>query len=99
MNGVPKYPAELRERAIRMMREHRDDYGSEWAAIQSVAGKLGIAAPETLRKWIRRAEVDGGQRLPAGRTQWTPCCPMDGPGLGGGPKGSQVRVLLGVPED
>ena len=62
MNGAPKYPAELRERAIRMVREHRGDYGSEWAAIQSVAAKLGIAAPETLRKWIRRAEVDGGQR-------------------------------------
>jgi transposase len=62
MNGTPKYPAELRERAIRMVREHRGEYGSEWGAIISVAGKLGIAAPETLRKWVRRAEVDGGQR-------------------------------------
>src|SRR5689334_17311270 len=62
MNGAPKYPAELRERAVRMVREHRGDYASEWAAIQSVAAKLGITAPETLRKWIRRAEVDGGQR-------------------------------------
>ena len=62
MNGTPKYPAELRERAIRMVQEHRRDYASEWAAIGSIAAKLGIAAPETLRKWIRRAEVDGGQR-------------------------------------
>ena len=62
MNGPARYPAELRERAVRMVREHRGDYASEWAAIQSVASKLGIAAPETLRKWIRRAEVDGGQR-------------------------------------
>ena len=62
MNGPARYPAELRERAVRMVREHRGDYASEWAAIQSVAAKLGIAAPETLRKWIRRAEVDGGQR-------------------------------------
>ena len=62
MNGPVRYPAELRERAIRMVREHRGDYASEWAAIQSVASKLGISAPETLRKWIRRAEVDGGQR-------------------------------------
>ena len=62
MDGTSKYPAEMRERAIRMVREHRGDYASEWAAIQSVAAKLGITAPETLRKWIRRAEVDGGQR-------------------------------------
>ncbi len=45
-----------------MVREHRGEYHSEWAAITSIAAKLGIAAPETLRKWIRRAEVDGGQR-------------------------------------
>jgi transposase len=62
MSETVRYPAELRERAIRMVREHRSDYASEWAAIISVAGKLGIGAPETLRKWIRRAEVDGGQR-------------------------------------
>jgi transposase len=62
MSETTKYPAELRERAIRMVREHRGDYGSEWAAIVSIAAKLGIAAPETLRKWIRRAEVYGGQR-------------------------------------
>jgi transposase len=62
MNGTPRYPGELRERAIRMAQEHRREYPSEWAAIVSIAGKLGIGAPETLRKWIRRAEVDGGHR-------------------------------------
>jgi transposase len=61
-NGTSKYPAELRERAIRMVWEHKGAYASEWAAIESIAAKLGIAAPETLRKWVRRAEVDGGQR-------------------------------------
>src|SRR5581483_9524964 len=72
MSETIRYPAQLRERAIRMVREHRGDYGSEWAAIQSVAGKLGIGAPETLRKWIQRAEVDGGQRpgLTTSEREW-----------------------------
>jgi transposase len=56
------YPVELRERAIRMVTETKADYPSEFAAIDSVARKLGIRSSETLRKWIRRAEVDGGQR-------------------------------------
>ena len=46
---------------MRMVVEHRSEYASEWAAVSSVAGKLGMT-PETLRIWIRRAEVDGGQR-------------------------------------
>ncbi len=56
------YPAELRQRAVRMVAESRADYPSEFAAIDAVARKLGIRSPETLRKWIRRAEVDGGLR-------------------------------------
>lgn len=62
MNETSRYPTELRERAIRLVWEHRGEYPSEWAAIASVAEKLGVAAPETLRKWVRRAEVDGGPR-------------------------------------
>ena len=62
MSRTSRYPAELRERAVRMVEEHRREYASEWAAIESVAAKLGVASPETLRTWIRRAEVDGGQR-------------------------------------
>ena len=57
------YPVELRQRAIRMVAETKDNYPSEFAAIDAVATKLGIGSPETLRKWIRRAEVDGGHRL------------------------------------
>lgn len=57
-----KYSEELRERAVRMVAEVRPDYPSQWAAICEVAGKLGIGTPETLRTWIRRAEVDTGSR-------------------------------------
>ena len=45
-----------------MVLESRGDYESEYAAIKSIAGKLGITSPESLRKWVRRAEVDGGVR-------------------------------------
>jgi transposase len=61
-----KYPAELRERAVRMVIESRADYGSEYQAIRSIAAKLGITSAESLRKWLRQAEVDGGAR--PGRT-------------------------------
>src|SRR4051812_23681669 len=57
-----QYPRELRERAVRLVLESRDQYESEWAAMQSIAGKLGIGTTETLRKWVRQAEVDGGAR-------------------------------------
>uniref|UniRef100_UPI000375FA47 transposase n=1 Tax=Actinopolymorpha alba TaxID=533267 RepID=UPI000375FA47 len=56
------YPVELRERAVRMVAEHRDDYGSEFEAIKSIASKLGIGSAETLRKWVRQSEIDAGQR-------------------------------------
>lgn len=57
-----RYPQELKDRAVRLVVESRDDYESEWAAIESVARKLGIGSTETLRKWVRRAEIDAGQR-------------------------------------
>jgi transposase len=52
---------EVRERAVRSVAEHRDEYPSEWAAFTSIASKLGMT-PETLRTWVRRAQVDGGER-------------------------------------
>ena len=57
-----KYPPELKERAVRLVFESKEEYPSEFEAIRSIAGKLGIGSPETLRKWVRRAEVDGGTR-------------------------------------
>lgn len=57
-----RYPTELRERAVRLVIEVRADHPSESAAIKSVASKLGISSPEQLRKWLRQAEIDGGQR-------------------------------------
>jgi transposase len=56
-----RYPREVRERAVRMVFEHREEHSSEWATITSIAEKFGMA-PETLRQWVRRAEVDGGLR-------------------------------------
>ena len=55
------YPAELRERAVRMVREHANEHASEWAAIRSIAEKMGCNA-ETLRLWVRRSERDRGVR-------------------------------------
>ena len=57
----PRYSPELRERAVRMVLEHGGDHASPWAAIGSIAAKIGCTA-ETLRKWVRQAERDAGQR-------------------------------------
>src|SRR5919206_1640531 len=56
------YPRELRERAVRMVAEVSPNYDSQWAAIGAVAQKLGIGTAETVRKWVRQAEVDAGER-------------------------------------
>ena len=56
-----RFSPEVRERAVRLVQEHQGDHGSEWAAISSIASKLGCTA-ETLRLWVRRAERDRGVR-------------------------------------
>lgn len=62
MAGRTPYPQEMKERAVRMVGEIRGNYGNEYAAIRAVAARLGIGSPETVRKWLRRAQVDGGER-------------------------------------
>ena len=57
-----RYPQELRERAVRLVAESRPDHDTEGEAMRSVARKLGIGSTETVRKWVRRAEVDAGAR-------------------------------------
>jgi len=61
MNKANKFSPEIRERAVRLVQEHRNDYGSYWAAIESIAPKIGCQ-PKTLHQWVRQQEVDVGQR-------------------------------------
>jgi transposase len=61
MSKRGRYPQELRERAIRLVREHRSAYPSEWAAITSIAAKLDVG-PEALRLWLRRDAVERRER-------------------------------------
>jgi transposase len=56
-----RYSPEVRERAVRMLVEHRGEYPSEWAAMTAISAKLGMT-PETLRIWVRRTEIDDGKR-------------------------------------
>jgi len=61
MAKASKFSNEVRERAVRMVFEHREEYASEWEALGSIGSKIGCTA-ETLRKWVRQAEIDSGGR-------------------------------------
>jgi len=61
MSKSMRYSLEVRERAVRMVFDHQSEYASQWQAVVSIATKIGCT-PETLRKWVRRAEVDSGRR-------------------------------------
>lgn len=60
-NKSNQFSPEVRERAVRMVREHRDEYPSLWAAIESIAPKIGCV-PQTLHEWVKRDQIDAGER-------------------------------------
>ena len=61
MKKTTKYAPEVRERSVRMVFEQRSEHPSQWAAIQSIAAKIGCT-PQTLNDWVKKAEVDSGRR-------------------------------------
>jgi len=61
MNKSNKFSPEMRERAVRMVQEHRGEYPSLWAAVESIAPKISCV-PQTLLEWVKRVEVDSGVR-------------------------------------
>ena len=61
MGTSKRYSAEVRERAVRMVAEHLHEYSSQWAAIVSIAGKIGCTS-ESLRRWVHGSERDSGKR-------------------------------------
>lgn len=61
MSKNNKFSPEVRERAVRLVQEHRDEYRSLWAAVESIAPKIGCT-PTTLLDWIKRTQVDSGVR-------------------------------------
>lgn len=61
MGRKSRFSAEVRERSVRMVLEHANAHESEWAAVKSIAEKIGCS-PETLRKWLRQSQRDAGKR-------------------------------------
>ena len=68
MSRPSRYSPEFRERAVHLLLEQQDQYASQWAAMNAIAQKVGCTA-ETLRKWVRQAEIDQGQRAGLSSTE------------------------------
>ena len=68
MKKSNKFSPEVRKRAVRLVQEHRGEYPSLWAAIESIAPKIGCV-PQTLHEWVKQAEVDAGARPGASTTE------------------------------
>lgn len=62
MKRTNPFPAEVRDRAVRLVAQHRSEYRSEWAALESIAAKIGCTAM-TLRNWVRQREINEGKRV------------------------------------
>jgi transposase len=61
MRKSTKFSPEVRERAVRMVQEHRGEYPSLWSAIESISSKIGCV-PQTLNEWVKKSEIDSGAR-------------------------------------
>jgi len=81
MNKAKKYSPEVRECAVRLVQEHRTEYPSLWAAVESIAPKIGCSVA-TLHEWVKRVEIDSGQR-PGGDQCRSPAHQRTGAGCQG----------------
>lgn len=67
-NNANKFSPEVRERAVRLVQEHQGEYPSLWLAVESIAPKIGCSS-QTLLNWVKRNEVDSGQRAGLGTSE------------------------------
>ena len=96
MGRASRYSPEVRERAVRMLVEHQAEHESQWAAIGSIASKIGCSA-ETLRKWVRQAERDQGVRSGLTSSERDRLCAIGSWGLVGRPVSESGFYVIYAP--